>query len=190
MKGFVITVSIIIAVFVMRAPVTALAATESMILVGSGEARYLGFIKVYDAELYVQNTGETDRILSPDVSKCLKLTYDVALKPKDFVKGATLVLNRQQSVEKLDLIRPQVEKLHEAYVSVAKGDSYLLCYDAPTTRTSLSLNGKELESVESRQFSEAYFGIWLAPEQPLSTSLQNDLLGAAAQGKPEVRSNG
>lgn len=190
MKSFVITISIIISVFITLEPMTAPAAPESMSLVGSGEARYLGFIKVYDAGLYVQNAGETDRILSPDVSKCLKLTYDVALKPKDFVKGATLVLNRQQSSEQLDLIWPQVEKLHDAYVSVAKGDSYLLCYDAATSSTSLSLNGKELARVESRQFSEAYFGIWLAPEQPLSTSLQNDLLGAVAQGKPEVRING
>lgn len=190
MKGFIVALSSIIAVVFTLIPAPAPAVPESMRLFGSGDARYLGFIKVYNAELYVQNAGETDHILSPDVSKCLKLTYEVALKPEDFVKGATLVLNRQQSSEQLGLIGPDIEKLHDAYVGVEKGDSYLLCYDAATSRTTLSLNGKELVSVQSRQFGESYFSIWLAPEQPLSSSLQKELLGAAAQGKREVRING
>jgi len=180
----------VIAVYMAILPLSASAAPGSMNLVGSGEVFYLGFIKIYDAELYTQNPGDTSRILSPDISKCLKLDYNVSLKPSDFVKGATMVLSRQHSSDDLDLIRPHMNRLHEAYVGVSKGDSYQLCYDAATSRTSLSLNGKELVSIISRQFSASYFGIWLSSEQPLSPSLQQDLLGTGTQRKPEDRSNG
>jgi len=154
------------------------ASAEQMIKVGSGEARYLGFIKVYEAELYADRLEDRADILQPDVSKCLKLTYEVALKPEDFIKGASVVLSRQFPDEQLDSITPQIDALHSAYVGVEPGDFYELCYDAASARTSLSLNERELVSIQSEQFGNAYLGIWLSDNQPLSRALQQDLVGA------------
>lgn len=154
------------------------AAAGQMIRVGSGEARYLGFIKVYDAELYADSQEDRADILSPEISKCLKLTYDVSLKSKDFVKGASMVLERQMPAEQLEMIKAQVDMLHSSYVAVEPEDYYQLCYNAETAMTSLSLNKRELVAIKSKEFSKAYFGIWLSDNQPLSNALQKDLVGA------------
>ncbi len=161
-------------------PVLATAAIDRMILIGAGDVYYLGFLKVYDAHLYATNEADGQRILSPEVSKCLKLTYDVELKPEDFVKGAETVLKRQYPAEHLELLKPHVEALHSAYQRVEKGDSYVLCYEAETGQTSLSLNDQTVAVIESEPFSSAYFGIWLSPNQPLSESLQKKLVRPAA----------
>ena len=160
-------------------PAAAVGLIDSMTLVAKGDARYMGFIKVYDAHLYVPAEVDHNRILDTDVSKCLELNYEVGLKPEDFIKGASIVLERQHTKEHLDLIKPHVEALHAAYRPVDKGDSYILCYEAESKVTTLSLNTEQLVAIESEEFSSAYFGIWLSPNQPLSSSLQRQLPTAA-----------
>jgi hypothetical protein len=162
------------------APAAAGATIDTMTEVGSGKVYYLGFIKVYDAHLFTTNQTDQQRILDADVSKCLKLTYDVKLKPEDFIKGANMVLERQHPTEHLEMLKPHIDALHDAYQSVDKGDTYLLCYDAQTSTTSLSLNETTVAVIESEPFSSAYFGIWLSPDQPLSSSLQKDLVKGTA----------
>ena len=170
-------VIIIITLFVM--PAAAVGLVDSMTLVAKGNARYMGFIKVYDAHLYVPEKVDHERILSAEVSKCLKLEYDVGLKPKDLIKGANLVLQRQYPEEHLARIRPHVEELHNAYRPVDKGDSYTLCYDAESELTTLSLNAEQLVAIQSDEFGSAYFGIWLSPNKPLSSALQKQLVKQA-----------
>ncbi len=168
---------ITIALFVL--PAAAVGLVDSMTLVAKGNARYMGFIKVYDAHLYVPQKVDHDRILSTEVSKCLKLEYAVGLKPEDLIKGANLVLERQYPQEDLERLKPHVEELHNAYRPVDKGDSYTLCYDAESELTTLSLNAEQLVAIQSDEFSSAYFGIWLSPNKPLSSSLQKQLVKPA-----------
>lgn len=174
--------SIVSAVLLLWAliPAAAGATIEAMTMVGKGDVYYLGFIKVYDAHLYAPDRADQQRILDSGVSKCLKLTYDVKLKPEDFVKGASMVLERQHPPEYLEMLKPHIDALHDAYQSVEKGDTYLLCYDAQTRKTSLALNDTTVAVIESEPFSSAYFGIWLSPDQPLSASLQKSLVTNAA----------
>ena len=173
-----IVVSMVI--LLLAVPAAASGSVDSMTLISKGDARYMGFIKVYDAHLYAPQSRDKERILSPEVSKCLKLNYKVGLKPEDFIKGANMVLNRQYSPERLELIKEHVEALHSAYRPVDKGDSYLLCYDAASRSTTLSLNAEQLVAIQSDEFSSAYFGIWLSPNNPLSPALQKQLAGPAA----------
>lgn len=163
-------------VFIILLPAAVLGSVESMTLIAKGDARYMGFIKVYDAHLYAFEKQDQGRILSPEVSKCLKLKYEVGLKPKDFIAGANTILGKQHPEEQLELIKPHVDTLHQAYRAVDKGDSYLLCYDAATELTTLSLNAEKLVAIESGEFSSAYFGIWLSPNNPLSPALQKQLV--------------
>jgi hypothetical protein len=169
----------IITMSVLVLPVAAVGLVDSMTLVAKGNARYMGFIKVYDAHLYMPEKVDHDRILSTEVSKCLKLNYDVGLKPKDLIKGANLVLERQHPQEHLERIKPYVDELHNAYRAVDKGDSYTLCYDAKSELTTLSLNAEPLVAIQSDEFSSAYFGIWLSPDKPLSRALQKQLVTPA-----------
>ena len=179
-------VIIVVTVFVL--PAAAVGLVDSMTLVAKGKARYMGFIKVYDAHLYVPQKVDHDRILSTEVSKCLKLNYDVGLQPKDLIKGANIVLERQHPQEYLARIKPHVEELHNAYRAVDKGDSYTLCYDAESELTTLSLNAEQLVAIQSDEFSSAYFGIWLSPHKPLSSALQKQLVTPADETSREGES--
>ena len=169
----------IIALALLALPAASVGLVDSMTLVAKGNARWMGFIKVYDAHLYVPEKIDQERILDTEVSKCLKLEYDVELKPEDLIKGANLVLERQHTQELLERIKPHIEELHRAYRAVDKGDSYTLCYDAEKMLTTLTLNTEQLVAIQSDEFSSAYFGIWLSPNQPLSASLQKQLVSPA-----------
>lgn len=149
---------------------------DSMQIRGQGNVYYLQFIKVYTASLLTQKTTDLDNILDPDVSKCLKLVYDVSLTSENFIEGANTVLARQYSTEFLDALRQEIKSLHDAYLPVQKGDQYTLCYDSESAKTTLQLNDKELVSIVSREFSSLYFGIWLSPDKPLDNKLQRSLV--------------
>lgn len=149
---------------------------DSMQLRGHGNIYYLNFIKVYKASLLTLNSADTLNILDPNISKCLKLEYDVALTSENFIEGANTVLGRQYSAEQLVTLQQEIEALHSAYEPVQKGDSYQLCYNSDSTTTTLSLNGRDLVSISSAEFSSLYFGIWLSPDNPIDKKLQRNLL--------------
>lgn len=152
------------------------ATISTMKLLGKGEFHYLGFIKVYDAALYVDGEIPEQGILAADVSRCLQLTYEVSLEVKDFVLAAETVLSRQHSPEKIAELRKEIDTLHAAYKDVKQGDSYFLCYSAATQQTTLTLNSTELVAVTSADLAAAYFGIWLGETKPVDEQLRAGLL--------------
>lgn len=149
---------------------------ENMKLHGEGEVYYLKFIKVYDAALYTGQEASEEDIIQGNVSKCLLLQYDVALKQKDFITAANTVLERQFTAEQLDAVRDEIEKLHAGYVDVEDGDQYTLCYDSTNSKTTLSYNDREVVRIQSQPFAKIYFSIWLGNDAPLDDKLRDDLL--------------
>lgn len=158
------------------AAVTHAGSVDSMTLHGTGEAYYLKFIKVYDAELYTAQPATAEQIQRGEVSKCLLLQYDVSLKQQDFVEAANTVLDRQYAAEQLEMVRGELNKLHESYVDVQDGDQYSLCYDSHEKSTTLSHNSRELVRIHSKQFAKIYFSIWLGENSPLDNTLRDNLL--------------
>ena len=152
------------------------AVIDSMQLRGHGNVYYLSFIKVYKASLLTNKGADTLNILDAGISKCLKLEYDVSLTSENFIEGANTVLGRQYSTEQLNTLRQEIEALHSAYQPVEKGDSYHLCYNGDNATTTLSLNGQDLVSIISQEFSSLYFGIWLSPDKPIDKKLQRNLV--------------
>ncbi len=158
------------------------ATLSGMTLLGQGEVKYMGFIKVYDAALYADTQLNGQGVMAADTSKCLQLTYDVSLTIKDFILGAETILSRQHSPEKIAEHRSEIDNLHGAYQDVQKGDHYTLCYNAPERRTTLALNDTVLVSVFSAEFADMYFGIWLGPIKPIDERLRDRLLMASGKG--------
>lgn len=154
------------------------ATISSMQVVGQGEARYLGLIKVYQATLLTDIPAGNLPILHADTSRCLQLTYEVALSASDFITAADRILERQHGRERLVRVQAEIEALHRNYREVKPGDRYSLCYQAAERKTSLSLNGTELVSIISAEFAEIYFGIWLDPADPIDPGLQRQLSAA------------
>jgi len=167
---------IIILISVLLLPGGSLASFDGMRLQGQGESHYLGFIKVYDAALYTLDPVASDQILSANISRCLALTYAVALTSEEFARGADAILARQHSQAKLAGVKTEIHQLHGAYRDVKKGDTYSLCYDSDSGITRLALNKKNLISIPSVEFAEIYFGIWLGPKAPIDEKLREKLL--------------
>ncbi|MBM9605318.1 chalcone isomerase family protein [Desulfopila inferna] len=158
-------------------PKTTMAIPVDMELVGAGKAKYLGFVTVYDAALYVRSKEGMEEILSPATSRCLKLDYEIEVSAEDFIRAADTILRRQHDEDKLSRVEAEINKLHRSYSNVGKGDNYTLCYDSTLKETILSRNGLPQVEIVSEEFAEVYFGIWLGPKDPLSDGLRNRLLG-------------
>lgn len=158
-------------------PTISMAMLDDMEMVGEGKAKYLGLITVYDAALYTRGKRAPIDILSPEVSRCLKLDYAVEVSAEDFIKAADTILHRQHDKKRLRRVEAEIDELHGSYSKVAKGDNYTLCYDAAAKTTALYRNGVVEVEIVSEEFAEIYFGIWLGPQQPLSDSLRDRLLG-------------
>ena len=156
---------------------------DGLVVRGEGNIRYMGFIRVYDAELLAPADAVQSDVLQAQRSFCLRLTYKVALTAENFVVAAEEILSRQYSQSQLDHYRPLIDQLHQAYRDVGKGDRYLLCYDAADQATRLILNDELLVSVISPEFAVLYAGIWLDAERPLDTGLRNRLLASLADGR-------
>lgn len=144
--------------------------------IGKGEARYLGVIKVYDAELAVNPNASRAMVLDAGVSRCLTLEYSVDLSADKLILAAETVLKYQHDAKTLTAIQPQLEQLHTAYRDVQAGDVYRMCYDSKTRTTRLQLNGNTVANVPSAEFARVYFGIWLGNKQPIAQELREALL--------------
>lgn len=143
--------------------------------IGTGSIRYLGVIKVYDAALFAAEDASFEDIQEARQSHCLVLDYAVALSADKFVLAADKILKRQHDNGiPPDQVR-SIDKLHDAYRSVEKGDRYALCFDSDSQMTGLSLNGEELVRIPSRAFAKLYMGIWLSEKDPIDTTLQRKL---------------
>lgn len=150
---------------------------SSLQFTGKGNAYYLGFIKVYEAALFTEDISEPKQVLGDDISKCLQLTYSVSVDKDDFIKAANTVLNRQFSVNDLVKVQDQIDHFHNQYKPVNSGDVYSLCYNGSNQQTTLELNNTVVVVMESAEFAQTYFSIWLSENDPLDKTLREKLLG-------------
>lgn len=168
---------VILTALIILAPIAAYAIIpQTFKASGSGTVRYLGFIKVYDATLYVPEQVSQQNLLDGRSSRCLQLKYNVDLKAEDFIKAAETILQEQHGEETLSRLKPQIDLLHQNYKPVKEGDSYTLCYDGLSQETKLVLNEEVLVTIQSTEFAEIYFGIWLGDKNPLSDDLRRNLI--------------
>lgn len=142
---------------------------------GGGLFRYAVIFRVYAGALYAPSQIAGEDILGADVPKRLELHYLLDISAEDFRKSALAFLEKQQSPADLIALADRLETFNAAYQNVQEGDRYALEYH-PETGTRLLKNDEELVRVPGLDFARAYFGIWLDPQQPLSSSFRDDLL--------------
>ena len=141
-------------------------------LLNTGLLRYKLVLKAYLAALYL----ESDHVDAPlaDVPKQLTIHYFWDIKKEAFAGAAIKHLKKQYEKEKLAKVMPQINAFHQLCVDIKKGDRYQLRYE-PGYGTELFHNNKRLGTIRGKEFTEAYFGLWLGPE-PLSKPLKKQLL--------------
>ena len=147
---------------------------NTLTLRGIGLVRELFFIKVVTAALYVQDGTPVAQVLS-DVGKRVEMRSFRTIPADDFIREAEIALADNVPAATIELLRPRLDRLHQAYEDLKPGDRYALTY-LPNSGTCLELNGNLRVRIEGADFAAAYFDIWLG-SKPIHKTLKAQLLG-------------
>lgn len=145
---------------------------ETLRLRGMGLFRYMG-VKLYMAFFYTKpDVAEPDMSLGRHPMRLVfRYMHDI---PRDaLVKAAETNLQRNAEVD-YPKIRERVERLHERYTDLKKGDECALVY--ANGKTIALFKNKPIIEIEGEDFARAYFGIWLS-KYSINQKLRKNLLG-------------
>lgn len=140
---------------------------------GGGELTFLG-LSIYDARLYRTVGARGD--CAPDEPFVLQLTY------KRRLYGERIAARSVEEMTKLGFGTPEQrehwgELLKKMLPDVDAGD-YLTGVNMPKRGVRFYQNGKQIGTIEDREFAQAFFGIWLDPRTS-EPALRKQLLGEA-----------
>lgn len=150
------------------------AGDHELALRGVSLKRYLHFVKVSVAGLYLPRDVPSARALS-DTPKRLEIEYLQHIRAEDFVKLTNRLLTDNLDADALKSLRPRIDALNTTFEDIRPGDRYALTY-IPGRGTELTLNGMSKGIFKGEDFASAVFSMWLGPN-PLSNTVKNELLG-------------
>lgn len=148
--------------------------SEKLSLRGVATLRYLRFIRAYAGGLYLPPTIPSADALS-DVPKRLVLEYFHRIEAEDFADATRTMIEKNTDTETFTRITPALDRLCQAYRTVAPKDRYALSY-TPEKGLDLTLNGTLLGTFEGEAFARAMFAIWIGRD-PIDKKFRNRLLG-------------
>lgn len=146
---------------------------HELMLVGEGIQRFLGFLPLCAAGLYLPAGTAAEDILN-DIPRRLEIEYFQSVRADQFAKLTTQTIRKNVSKRQLAGLEDKIDRLNELYEDVKPGDRYALAYD-PETGTELSLNGVRKGVIEGAEFAHAAFSIWLG-EKPVGPKLKDHIL--------------
>ncbi len=146
-------------------------------LAGTGVAKYRIVFTVYAAGLYLPEGTSTANVLSATTPRRLEIEYFHNISAEDIIRAANTKLESQLTADELAVLQPAIDRFHDLYQAVTKGDRYRMDYQ-PGIGTTLSFNGQPVGTVAGGDFATAYFGIWLDQDDPLSPKLREALLAS------------
>jgi hypothetical protein len=137
-------------------------------LSGAGILTWGILIDLYAAALY---TSQEDN----RVDQRLVIHYLIPIKANKIKEVAESFLLKQQGTEKLDRMRPALDKLHNAMQDVKPGDRYALTL-MDSNQLILEFNNSQVITINDPLLADAYLNIWLG-KNPIDHSLKKSLLG-------------
>jgi len=147
-----------------------------LLLNGAG-IREKFFMDIYIGALYLQkNMHDADAILADDgyASVLMHFIYSEVDREK-ITAGWTDGLTANLTAERMQAIKPRLEKFNTLFRTVVKGDVIRIDY-VPDSGTQVRINGEWRGSVEGNDFFRDLLRIWLG-KKPISKSLKHDMLG-------------
>jgi hypothetical protein len=141
---------------------------------GLGLLRYMVFIKVYVAALYLPEDVPSKSALS-EHPKRLEIHYFHAITAEDFARSTDEFIARNVPSDMIGKLRTRIDRLNRLYEDVNPQDRYALTY-IPGKGTELALNGEEKGVIRGKEFAAAVFSMWLGKD-PVDVSLKRQLLG-------------
>lgn len=155
-------------------PDTMTVAGKTLKLNGMG-LRKKAVFKVYVGGLYLEApSGNAGAILAADAPKALRMHFlrsvDRGKLVETFREGFTANAGPKAEAQKAG-----VEKLLATVADVKDGSVTTYIY-APGVGTVVNRDGKDVATIEGKEFAEVLFSLWLGPKPP-SEDLQKGLLG-------------
>ena len=153
-------------------------------LVGLGLLRYPAFFRGYVGALYLPRDAGREDVLA-DGPRAFELYYFWDIPGRFLGEKAEEHLKETLPAERLEALRPRLERLHSLFRDIAVGDRYRLVY-RPGEGTTVLHNGEEIATILGADFARDYFGIWLGP-RPLSDRFRDQILAGSADrgGAPD-----
>lgn len=128
--------------------------------------KHFGVFHVFDLTFSTRSANRESDPLG-NFPKSLEFTYSRKISQNQLIQAADKILRNLYDEKKLATISLRMEELNTVYRDVDSGDRYTLLYD-PEIGTTLSLNDKELVTIDGDDFQEIYFSIWLSNQSPFS----------------------
>ena len=119
-------------------------------------ACYLGFLRLYDVDYFsaVQGAGS-----------CVRLSYLREFGADTLAEATTKVFRERHGDAAAELHRPQLDRVADAYRTVAPGDRYTYCVDAQG-KGSLLRDSRVVAEFSSVEFANRFLQIWVSGESP------------------------
>lgn len=155
-------------------PDTLSVAGKTLKLNGAG-LRKKAIFKVYVGGLYLEApSSNAAAILAADAPKALRMHFlrsvDRAKLVETFREGFEANAGAKAAAQKAG-----VDKLLATVADVKDGSETTYSY-VPGTGTVVNRDGKDVATIEGKEFAEVLFSLWLGPKPP-SEDLQKGLLG-------------
>jgi hypothetical protein len=155
-------------------PDTLSVAGKTLKLNGMG-LRKKAIFKVYAAGLYVESpSSDAAAILAADAPKALKMHFlrsvDKAKLVDAYKEGIEANAGQKATAQKA-----AVDRFYATVADVKDGSVTTYTY-VPGAGTVVNRDGKDVATIEGKEFADVLFSIWLGPKPP-SEDLQKGLLG-------------
>ncbi len=148
-----------------------------LLLNGAGIRKKL-WIKVYIAQLYLENTSnDAAKILADEGSKRVAMHFLYSEVGKDkLIAGWNDGFSANNNAAKLDALKLRLDTFNAMFDEDAvKGDVITFDYK-PGKGTSVTIKGKLRGVIEGKDFNDALLSIWLGAE-PVTSDLRDEMLG-------------
>ena len=151
-------------------------AEQKLQLNGFGDRKKF-FIKLYVASLYVQEkVFDGGTFLQMEQASCMRLNITSSKITSEKMIKATREGFENSTQGNTAPIEAEIKTfLSWLEQPIKKGDEFEFAF-IPHNATHVSKNGKLIGTIESKEFSQALFGIWLG-DSPAQDDLKDRLLG-------------
>ena len=135
------------------------------------------FMDIYIGALYLENRMHDPAAILADTGHAgilMHFTYSEVSQEK-IIAGWVDGLEANLTEERMQAIRPRLEKFNTLFRAVVRGDVIRIDY-VPDSGTQVRINGEWRGSVAGNDFFRDLLRIWLG-SSPVSKSLKYDMLG-------------
>ena len=149
--------------------------TSSLVLNGLG-IRTKVFFKIYIGALYIPvKESDPAKILALDGPKQVVMHFLYKEVGKDKLIEGWDEGFKNNSGDKVAALKDQIAKFNGFWSDMKTGDTAVLTYD-PAKGTKVEIKGKDMGTIEGKEFAQALFAIWLGPKPP-TEGLKKGMLG-------------